>query len=74
MNTVQGNIFTIIYKIYIFVLTDKNRCLFCFLLTPEGLLQVVQSGKMLGEMRPGTAFGELAILYNCKRTATVKGE
>uniref|UniRef100_A0A3P8UHV6 cGMP-dependent protein kinase n=1 Tax=Cynoglossus semilaevis TaxID=244447 RepID=A0A3P8UHV6_CYNSE len=38
----------------------------------EGLLQVVQSGKMLGEMRPGTAFGELAILYNCKRTATVK--
>ncbi|XP_047458880.1 cGMP-dependent protein kinase 2 [Mugil cephalus] len=38
----------------------------------EGLLQVIQNGKLLGEMCPGTAFGELAILYNCKRTATVK--
>ncbi|XP_021336392.1 cGMP-dependent protein kinase 2 isoform X1 [Danio rerio] len=38
----------------------------------EGLLEVIQNGKFLGQMRPGTAFGELAILYNCKRTATVK--
>ncbi|XP_056616667.1 cGMP-dependent protein kinase 2 [Triplophysa dalaica] len=38
----------------------------------EGLLEVMQNGKLLGQMRPGTAFGELAILYNCKRTATVK--
>ncbi|XP_046884861.1 cGMP-dependent protein kinase 2 [Hypomesus transpacificus] len=38
----------------------------------DGLLDVMQNGKLLGEMRPGTAFGELAILYNCKRTATVK--
>ncbi|KAI4813038.1 hypothetical protein KUCAC02_024392, partial [Chaenocephalus aceratus] len=38
----------------------------------DGLLEVFQNGKLLGEMRPGTAFGELAILYNCKRTATVK--
>ncbi|XP_077352503.1 cGMP-dependent protein kinase 2 isoform X3 [Festucalex cinctus] len=38
----------------------------------DGLLEVIQSGKLLGEMYPGTAFGELAILYNCKRTATVK--
>ncbi|TSK22807.1 cGMP-dependent protein kinase 2 [Bagarius yarrelli] len=37
-----------------------------------GLLEVMQHGKLLGQMRPGTAFGELAILYNCKRTATVK--
>ena len=43
-------------------------------LTTEGILEVIQSGKLLGDMRPGTAFGELAILYNCKRTATVKGE
>lgn len=40
----------------------------------EGFLEVMQNGKLLGQMRPGTAFGELAILYNCKRTATVKGE
>eukprot|EP00062_Callorhinchus_milii_P001560 gi/632936804/ref/XP_007896165.1/ PREDICTED: cGMP-dependent protein kinase 2-like [Callorhinchus milii] len=38
----------------------------------EGLLEVLQNGKLLGQMYPGTAFGELAILYNCKRTATVK--
>ncbi|XP_034408108.1 cGMP-dependent protein kinase 2 [Cyclopterus lumpus] len=38
----------------------------------DGLVEVIQNGKLLGEMRPGTAFGELAILYNCKRTATVK--
>uniref|UniRef100_A0A3Q3LDR0 cGMP-dependent protein kinase n=1 Tax=Mastacembelus armatus TaxID=205130 RepID=A0A3Q3LDR0_9TELE len=36
----------------------------------EGLLEVIQNGKLLGEMHSGTAFGELAILYNCKRTAT----
>ncbi|KAF7219758.1 cGMP-dependent protein kinase 2 [Nothobranchius furzeri] len=38
----------------------------------EGLLEVIQTGKLLGRMHPGTAFGELAILYNCKRTATVR--
>ncbi|XP_074501660.1 cGMP-dependent protein kinase 2 isoform X2 [Sebastes fasciatus] len=38
----------------------------------DGLLEVIQNGKLLGKMHPGTAFGELAILYNCKRTATVK--
>ncbi|KAJ8250617.1 hypothetical protein COCON_G00225390 [Conger conger] len=38
----------------------------------DGLLEVIQNGKLLGQMRPGTAFGELAILYNCKRTASVK--
>uniref|UniRef100_A0AAY4EV73 cGMP-dependent protein kinase n=1 Tax=Denticeps clupeoides TaxID=299321 RepID=A0AAY4EV73_9TELE len=38
----------------------------------DGLLEVIQNAKLLGQMRPGTAFGELAILYNCRRTATVK--
>ncbi|XP_072138120.1 cGMP-dependent protein kinase 2 [Mobula birostris] len=38
----------------------------------DGTLEVMQNGKLLGQMHPGTAFGELAILYNCKRTATVK--
>ncbi|XP_077310688.1 cGMP-dependent protein kinase 2-like isoform X2 [Lithobates pipiens] len=38
----------------------------------EGLLDVIQNSRLLGQMHPGTAFGELAILYNCKRTATVK--
>ncbi|XP_041123826.1 cGMP-dependent protein kinase 2 isoform X4 [Polyodon spathula] len=38
----------------------------------EGLLEVIQNNKLLGQMHAGTAFGELAVLYNCKRTATVK--
>lgn len=39
----------------------------------EGELEVVQGGRVLGRMGPGKAFGELAILYNCTRTASVKG-
>ncbi|XP_068742028.1 cGMP-dependent protein kinase 1-like [Montipora capricornis] len=38
----------------------------------EGRLEVTKDGEFLGEMSGGTVFGELAILYNCKRTATVK--
>ena len=45
--------------------------LFSFL---EGRLEVTKGGEVLGEMNGGTVFGELAILYNCKRTASVKGK
>ncbi|CAN0440529.1 unnamed protein product [Lampetra planeri] len=38
----------------------------------EGVVEMQQRGTCLGHMHPGTVFGELAILYNCKRTATVK--
>ena len=31
-----------------------------------------REGKFLSIMPPGKVFGELAILYNCKRTATIK--
>ncbi|XP_066303871.1 cGMP-dependent protein kinase 1-like isoform X1 [Branchiostoma lanceolatum] len=37
-----------------------------------GDLQVSKGGKNLGNMGPKTLFGELALLYNCSRTATVK--
>lgn len=39
----------------------------------EGELEVVQGDRVLGRMGPGKAFGELAILYNCTRTASIKG-
>ena len=39
----------------------------------EGCVEVTKDCEFLGQMRGGTVFGELAILYNCKRTATVKG-
>lgn len=37
----------------------------------EGELEVKKGEKILGRMGPGKAFGELAILYNCTRTATI---
>ena len=40
----------------------------------EGRCEVTKDGKILGEMGSGKAFGELAILYNCTRTATVRGD
>ncbi|CAL8106642.1 unnamed protein product [Orchesella dallaii] len=40
--------------------------------TAEGQLQVSQDSRNLGILKPGVAFGELALLYNCKRTASVR--
>ncbi|KAF4092096.1 hypothetical protein AMELA_G00016940 [Ameiurus melas] len=37
-----------------------------------GELRVTQAGRNLRTLTSGDVFGELAILYNCKRTATVK--
>lgn len=39
-----------------------------------GDLHVTQAGRDLRTLTTGDVFGELAILYNCKRTATVKGQ
>ncbi|XP_046994018.1 cGMP-dependent protein kinase, isozyme 1 isoform X2 [Schistocerca americana] len=38
----------------------------------EGEFEVIKEDKVLGRMGPGKAFGELAILYNCTRTASIK--
>lgn len=40
----------------------------------EGEFEVEKDGNVLGNIPPGRAFGELAILYNCTRTASVKGK
>ncbi|XP_040914342.1 cGMP-dependent protein kinase 1-like isoform X1 [Toxotes jaculatrix] len=37
----------------------------------EGMVEVTKQGKSLCSIGPGKVFGELAILYNCTRTATV---
>ena len=39
----------------------------------EGDFEVMKEDKVLGRMGPGKAFGELAILYNCTRTASIRG-
>ncbi|GLH08673.1 cGMP-dependent protein kinase, isozyme 1 [Gryllus bimaculatus] len=38
----------------------------------EGEFEVIKEQKVLGRMGPGKAFGELAILYNCTRTASIQ--
>ncbi|XP_044258969.1 cGMP-dependent protein kinase, isozyme 1 [Tribolium madens] len=38
----------------------------------EGDFEVMKEDKVLGHMGPGKAFGELAILYNCTRTASIR--
>lgn len=39
----------------------------------EGKIEVSKEGRYLCTLGPGKVFGELAILYNCTRTATVTG-
>ncbi|KAB0792156.1 hypothetical protein PPYR_14115 [Photinus pyralis] len=38
----------------------------------EGDFEVIKDDKVLGRMGSGKAFGELAILYNCTRTASIR--
>ena len=40
----------------------------------EGKVEVSKGGQKLCNMTPGKVFGELAILYNCTRTASIKGK
>lgn len=40
----------------------------------EGEYEIIKDGKVLGKMGTGKAFGELAILYNCTRTASIRGK
>ena len=37
-------------------------------------MEVTKDNSKLCTMGPATVFGELAILYNCTRTASVKGK
>lgn len=45
----------------------------CMYVADEGKFEVIQSGRVVDSIGPGEVFGELAILYNCPRTASVKG-
>jgi hypothetical protein len=40
----------------------------------EGEVEVSKNAKQLCIMKGGKVFGELAILYNCTRTASIKGK
>ncbi|XP_059421810.1 cGMP-dependent protein kinase 1a isoform X2 [Carassius carassius] len=58
---------------------DKNSCIIkegdvgsLVYVMEEGRVEVSKEGLKLCTMGPGKVFGELAILYNCTRTATVR--
>lgn len=53
--------------------TGKQRELFLSFGNAEGQVEVSREEKFLGNMSCGKVMGELAILYNCKRTASIKG-
>lgn len=54
----------------------SRRLFYCVLNSffPDGRLDVFQHNKLLTSLTVWTTFGELAILYNCTRTASVRGE
>ena len=52
----------------------KNDLINYLIWFAEGKVEVSRKGNCLSTMTPGKVMGELAILYNCKRTATIKGK
>ena len=38
----------------------------------EGQFEVIKDGMILGSISAGKVFGELAVLYNCRRTASIR--
>uniref|UniRef100_A0A5K3F244 non-specific serine/threonine protein kinase n=2 Tax=Mesocestoides corti TaxID=53468 RepID=A0A5K3F244_MESCO len=40
--------------------------------TAEGIVEVLKGDRVIGQMEVGRAFGEMALLYNCNRTASVR--
>ena len=59
------------YHILLYIPEWICDMLLCFL---DGKVEVTKEGNKLCTMGAAEVFGELAILYNCTRTASVKGE
>ena len=45
----------------------------CDCVDTDGCVEVWKNGNKMTELSAGKVFGELAVLYNCTRTATVVG-
>lgn len=43
-----------------------------FYVLSRGVVEVYESSEFRGRLYPGTGFGEIALLYGCPRTATVR--
>lgn len=63
-----------VHKLHVVVwcATTCKRAIWNPVIHSEGDVQVTKGSKTRGTMGPGKLFGELAILYNCTRTATIK--
>ncbi len=59
---------------FIFSLNTNLFVLMVIDLKKEGQVEVSKNGKVLCTIGNGKIFGELAILYNCTRTASIKGK
>ena len=46
----------------------------CVCVNTEGCVEVRKGGKKKADLGSGKVFGELAVLYNCTRSATVIGQ
>ena len=70
VNTIPNHSFTKYFSYIYKSLGDAGSHLY---VSSQGEYEVIKDGKILGRLGMGKAFGELAILYNCKRTASIKG-
>lgn len=62
-----------VYSLFLWSQSGNSyKCFWC--LCAEGMVEVTKQGKKLCTIGPGKVFGELAILYNCTRTASVTGK
>lgn len=55
-----------------FNLSNKTDLLYVYVNT-DGCVEVSKGGNKMTDLASGKVFGELAVLYNCTRTATVVG-
>lgn len=46
----------------------------CMYVIEEGEVEVIRGGKSISVLKCGQIFGELALIYNCTRTATIKAK
>lgn len=77
-NHSEAELQNIVEKMF-FCSIEKNEILFkhgsnanCFFIIESGALEVIVNGKPKRELKRGDGFGELALLYNAPRSATIK--
>lgn len=54
------------------IVVEQGKMGTTFFVTQQGQLEVVVNSNVVNTVLPGRAFGGLALLYNCPRTATVR--